>query len=49
MMQKINKERRRSVIATPTRTSNKNKWQGAQENLNKKRTWHKAENGQDNH
>jgi hypothetical protein len=30
MINKINKERRRSMNATPTRPSNKNQWQGAQ-------------------
>jgi polysaccharide deacetylase 2 family uncharacterized protein YibQ len=30
MLNKINKERRRSMNATPTRSSNKSKWQGAQ-------------------
>jgi hypothetical protein len=30
MINKINKERQRSMNATPTRTSNKNQWQGAQ-------------------
>jgi hypothetical protein len=30
MINKINKERQRSMNATPTRPSNKNQWQGAQ-------------------
>jgi hypothetical protein len=30
MINKINKERRRSKNATPIRPSNKNQWQGAQ-------------------
>jgi hypothetical protein len=29
MINKINKERRRSMNATPIRPSNKNQWQGA--------------------
>jgi hypothetical protein len=29
MINKINKERRRSMNTTPTRPSNKNQWQGA--------------------
>jgi hypothetical protein len=31
MINKINKERRRSKNAAPTRSSNKSQWQGAQE------------------
>jgi hypothetical protein len=49
MINKINKERRRSMNSTPTRPSNKSQWQGAQETANKKRTGHKAEHGQANH
>jgi hypothetical protein len=49
MINKINKERRRSMNATPTRTSNKNQWSGAQADPNKNRTGHKAEHGQANH
>jgi hypothetical protein len=34
---KINKERRRSINATPARLSHKNQWQGAQEDLKQNR------------
>jgi hypothetical protein len=37
MINKINKERRRSMNATPTRPINKSKWQGAQEDPKQKR------------
>jgi hypothetical protein len=36
MLNKINKERRRSMNATPTRPSNKSQWQGAQEDPKQK-------------
>jgi hypothetical protein len=36
MINKINKERRRSMNVTPTRPSNKSQWQGAQEDPKQK-------------
>jgi hypothetical protein len=45
MITKINKERRRSMNATPTRTSDKE----PRRTLKKNRTGHKAEHGQANH
>jgi hypothetical protein len=48
MINKINKERRRSMNATPTRLSNKTQWQRAQADPNKKDR-HKAEHGHVNH
>jgi hypothetical protein len=36
MINKINKERRRSMNAAPTRSSNKSQWQEAQEDPNQK-------------
>jgi hypothetical protein len=36
MINKINKERRRSMNAAPTRPSNKSQWQGAQEDQKQK-------------
>jgi hypothetical protein len=49
MINKIIKERRRSMNAAPTRPSNKSQWQGVQEDPNKNRKGHKAEHGQANH
>jgi hypothetical protein len=37
MIKNINKERRRSMNATPTRPSYKNHWQGGQEDPKQKR------------
>jgi hypothetical protein len=36
IINKINKERRRSMNGTPTRPSNKNRWHGTQEALKQK-------------
>jgi hypothetical protein len=36
MMNKINKERRRSMNVAPTRPNNKSQWQGAQEDPKQK-------------
>jgi hypothetical protein len=47
MINKINKERRRSMNATIKRLSNKNFWQGAQ--ANPKQNQDSAEHGQANH
>jgi hypothetical protein len=52
MINKIIKERLRSMNAAPTRPSNKSQWQGAQEDpkqKHKNRKGHKAEHGQANH
>jgi hypothetical protein len=49
MINKINKERRRSMNATPTRPSNKNQWQGAQGDPKQKQDRAKTEHGQVNH
>jgi hypothetical protein len=46
---KINKEKRRPITATPTRPSHKNQRQGAQADPSKNRTGHKAEHGHANH
>jgi hypothetical protein len=48
MINKINKERRRSKNATRTRPSNKNQWQGTQTNPKQKkdRTQDRARTGQ---
>jgi hypothetical protein len=38
MINKVNKERWRSINATPTLPSNKNQWQGAQADPKQKKT-----------
>jgi hypothetical protein len=43
MINQINKERRRSVNATPKRPSKENQWQRAQAAPKQKETGHKAE------
>jgi hypothetical protein len=48
MMNKINKERRRSMNATPTRPSNKNQRQRAKDDP-KNKTGRKGEHGQAYH
>jgi hypothetical protein len=49
MINKIDKERRFSMNAAPTRPSNKRQRQGAQEDPKENRTGHKAEYGQAHH
>jgi hypothetical protein len=49
MINKINKERRRSLNATPTRPSNNEKRPGAQEDPRQKQDMAQAEHEQDNH
>jgi hypothetical protein len=49
MINKISKERRCTMNATPTRSSNKKHWQWAQKDPNKNRTGRKAEHGQAYH
>jgi hypothetical protein len=44
MINKINKERRRSMNATPKRSSNKSQWQGAQEDPKQKQDTAKGSN-----
>jgi hypothetical protein len=49
MVNKINKERRRSMNGTPTKPSNKDQRPGAQTDHKQNTKGHKAEHGQDNH
>jgi hypothetical protein len=49
MINKINKERRRSMNATPIGSSNKNQWQGAQADPKQNQGRAKTEHGQVNH
>jgi hypothetical protein len=49
MINKINKEKRRSINATPIRPINKNQWQGAQADPEQKQDWDKTKHGQVNH